>query len=130
MYHSRECSFSDKLQCKVWEKYQIYYKCNLGLVYYGENQKLSHENELIFGYVKMKKQFHICDSTKICNTPLTITAGFIENLKLSKGNELKTSKDNSLRTTPISTGPARSEGNGCASPNLKFRDDSIEYYNY
>jgi antitoxin component of MazEF toxin-antitoxin module len=77
-----------------------------------------------------------CNEDKIMKASsaplLTIPPGNIKNLKLSKGNELRTemSIDNSLRITPISAGPAKSEGNGCASPNLKSGDDSIEYYNY
>ena len=57
---------------------------------------------------------------KVYNAPLlAISLEWFKNMKFSKGDELKIEMtvDRSLRITPISTGPARSEGNGCASPN-------------
>jgi antitoxin MazE len=48
---------------------------------------------------------------------LAIPPEWIRNMNISKGDELKIemAEDSSLRITPISTGPARSRGNGCAT---------------
>jgi hypothetical protein len=52
-------------------------------------------------------------------------------MKLRKGNELRKemSDDNSLRITPISTGPARSEKMSVPHQ-LKLRGESFEFYYY
>jgi len=73
--------------------------------------------------------YYTYENKKISTEPLmTIPPGNIKNMKLSKGNELKIEMLIDNRITPISAGPARSEGDECASP-IKMEDDSIEFYN-
>lgn len=74
--------------------------------------------------------YYAYENIKISSAPLlTVPQGKIKNMKLSKGNELKIEMSADKRITPISAGPARSEGNGRASP-IKMEGDSIELYNY
>jgi hypothetical protein len=69
------------------------------------------------------------ENEKISTAPLmTIPSGNIKNIKLSKGNEVRIEMSIENRITPISAGPAKSEGNGCASP-IQMEGDSIELYN-
>jgi hypothetical protein len=68
------------------------------------------------------------ENIKTLDAPLrTIAPEWNEIIKIIKGNE-KT-EDYSLRITPISAGPAKSGGNGCASP-IQMEGDSIGLYNY
>jgi hypothetical protein len=80
----------------------------------------------------MKLEYHNDKIMNFSTAPLiTVPPGSIKNMKLSKGNNLRIemSVDNNLRITPIFAGPARSEEDECASPNLKLRGDSTELYN-
>ena len=66
------------------------------------------------------------ENKKISTAPLL--AGKIKNMKLCEGNELKIEMSADNRIIPISAGPAKSEGNGRASP-IQMEGDSNELYN-
>jgi hypothetical protein len=64
----------------------------------------------------VKKQFQKNNIIRISNAPSAFDPEWVKNTKLSKGNELRTEIPVYVRITPISAGPAKSKGNGRASP--------------